>query len=60
MVRCSFCAETLPEGRGKMFVKTDGKIYHFCNSKCEKNWHLKRVGKKVKWTRAFEKEKGKS
>ena len=59
MVKCSFCLGTLPEGRGKMFVKTDGKIFHFCNSKCEKNWNMKRVGKKVKWTDAFKKEKGK-
>lgn len=60
MVKCSFCAGTLPEGRGKMFVKTDGKVFHFCNSKCEKNWNMKRVGKKVRWTTAFQKEKGKS
>ncbi len=55
MVKCSFCAGTLPEGRGKMFVKTDGKIFHFCNSKCEKNWNMKRLGKKTRWTEAFRK-----
>jgi large subunit ribosomal protein L24e len=60
MVRCSFCHGTVPEGRGKMFVKTDGKIMNFCNSKCQKNWNMKRVGKKVRWTRAFAKEKGKA
>ncbi len=45
----------LKEGRGKMFVKTDGKIFYFCNSKCEKNWKMKREGKKTSWTRAFRK-----
>jgi large subunit ribosomal protein L24e len=45
----------LKEGRGKMFVKADGKIFYFCNSKCEKNWKMKREGKKVGWTRAFRK-----
>jgi large subunit ribosomal protein L24e len=59
MARCSFCAERLPEGRGKMFVKADGKIFFFCNSKCHKNWDMGRVGKKVKWTSAHMKEKGK-
>lgn len=59
MVKCSFCQYAVPEGRGKMFVKTDGKIFNFCNSKCEKNWKMKRVGKKVRWTQAFAKEKGK-
>ena len=60
MVKCSFCQGTVPEGKGKMFVKTDGKIFNFCDSKCQKNWNMKRVGKKVRWTKAFEKEKGKS
>ena len=59
MVKCSFCADKVPEGRGKMFVKTDGKIFYFCNSKCEKNWKMKRAGKNVRWTKAFQKEKGK-
>ena len=59
MVKCSFCAGTVPEGRGKMFVKTDGKIFYFCDSKCDKNWKMKRVGKKVRWTTAFQKESGK-
>jgi len=53
MARCSFCTEVLRDGRGKMFVKTDGRIFYFCNSKCEKNWKMKREGKKTKWTRSF-------
>ncbi len=32
-----------------MFVKTDGTIFYFCSSKCQKNWNLKRDPKKVKW-----------
>jgi large subunit ribosomal protein L24e len=59
MVKCSFCHDTLPDGRGKMFVKASGQVFHFCNSKCQKNWNMKRVGKKVKWTKAFANEKGK-
>ena len=52
-MKCSFCGETIPKGRGKMFVKFDGKIFYFCNSKCEKNWNLGRQGKKVRWTKIF-------
>ncbi len=52
-MKCSFCGETIPKGRGKMFVKSDGKIFYFCNSKCEKNWNLGRQGKKVRWTKIF-------
>ena len=55
MVRCSFCSEVVKEGRGKMYVKTDGKIFYYCNSKCQKNWQKKREGKTTKWTRAFRK-----
>ncbi len=59
MAKCSFCGENIPEGRGKMLVKNDGRIFHFCSSKCEKNWELGREGKRVKWTQTSRKEKGK-
>ena len=51
MAKCSFCGGTLPEGRGKMFVKNDGRVFHFCQSKCQRNWNLNRQGKNVKWTK---------
>ena len=57
MVKCSFCGGTVPEGRGKMFVKVDGKVLYFCDSKCQKNHNMKRVGKKVRWTETFHKMK---
>ncbi len=55
-MKCSFCGGRTPEARGKMFVRNDGKIFYFCNSKCQKNWKLHRVGKNVKWTHTFQKE----
>ncbi|RLJ05966.1 MAG: 50S ribosomal protein L24e [Candidatus Aenigmatarchaeota archaeon] len=55
MPKCSFCGKSLPEGRGKMFVKNDGKIFYFCNSKCQRNWNMGRTGKHTKWTQKFEK-----
>jgi len=57
MPKCAFCSGKTPEARGKMFVRNDGKIFYFCNSKCHKNWKLGREGKSVKWTKAFQKEK---
>ncbi|MCX6815040.1 MAG: 50S ribosomal protein L24e [Candidatus Aenigmarchaeota archaeon] len=56
MAKCSFCGGKTPEARGKMFVRNDGKIFYFCNSKCQGNWKLGREGKSVKWTHTFQKE----
>jgi len=58
MPKCSFCSGKTPEGRGKMLVRNDGKVFYFCNSKCQKNWKLGRKGKKLKWTQAYRKESG--
>ncbi len=57
MAKCSFCGDAIPKGRGKMLVKNDGRILHFCNSKCDKNFHLGRQGKKTRWTAVFRKTK---
>jgi large subunit ribosomal protein L24e len=53
MVRCSFCGGNLPEGRGKMYVRNDGKVFYFCQSKCQSNWRKGREGKSVRWTQTF-------
>jgi len=48
---CSFCGKEIEPGTGKMYVKTDGRIFFFCSSKCEKNMiKLKRNPRKVRWT----------
>ena len=58
MVRCTFCGEEIKSGVGKIFVKNDGKILHFCSNKCEKNMlKLKRKPLKIKWTRNFHEAK---
>ena len=49
-MKCSFCTEDIEQGKGKMIVKSDGKLLYFCSKKCEKNMlKLKRNPKKVKW-----------
>ncbi|MEM5766382.1 MAG: 50S ribosomal protein L24e [Candidatus Aenigmatarchaeota archaeon] len=50
-MKCSFCGRNVIESRGKMFVKTTGEIFYFCNSKCEKNFMMGREAKKIKWVR---------
>jgi large subunit ribosomal protein L24e len=56
MAKCSFCGGRTPDARGKMFVRNDGKIFYFCNSKCQSNWKLGREGKSTRWTHTFRKE----
>ncbi|MBR9691494.1 50S ribosomal protein L24e [Candidatus Woesearchaeota archaeon] len=56
MAICSFCGNDIIKGTGKIFVKKDGKILHFCSTKCEKNLlKLKRKPIVVKWTKLFKK-----
>ncbi len=50
-MKCSFCGNDIEKGTGKLFAKNDGKLFHFCSNKCEKNlFKLKRVPRNVKWT----------
>ncbi|NOY10645.1 MAG: 50S ribosomal protein L24e [Archaeoglobi archaeon] len=51
---CSFCGEEIEPGTGKIYVRRDGKILHFCSRKCEKNMVvLKRNPRKLKWTKYY-------
>ncbi len=60
MVKCTFCGNDLNLGTGKMYVKSDGKIFYFCSGKCEKNMlKLKRKPRNVKWTEIAKTEKRK-
>jgi large subunit ribosomal protein L24e len=56
---CSFCGKLLEPGTGKMFVKKDGTIFYFCSTKCQNNYKLKRVPRRVQWTNAGRKALGK-
>ena len=51
---CNFTGEEIEPGTGMMFVRKDGSVLWFKNSKARKNHlHLKRNARKVKWTRHY-------
>jgi large subunit ribosomal protein L24e len=51
---CTFCGKEIEPGTGKMYVKKDGTFFLFCTNKCQKNMiGMKRVPRKVTWTRAY-------
>jgi large subunit ribosomal protein L24e len=55
---CTFCGKDIEPGTGKMYIKRDGSVYHFCANKCKKNMvSLKRVHRRTKWTNLYHKEK---
>lgn len=52
-MNCSFCGTAIEAGTGKMYIKRDGSVFHFCSSKCQRNQvELGRVNRHVKWTGA--------
>jgi large subunit ribosomal protein L24e len=55
---CTFCGDEIEPGTGKMYIKKDGVVYHFCKSKCFKNMiDLRRVPRRTTWTSYHEREK---
>jgi len=53
---CSFTNEEIEPGTGMMFIKRDGSVYWFKDSKSRKNMlKLKRNARRLKWTRRYEK-----
>ncbi|PIN84683.1 MAG: 50S ribosomal protein L24e [Candidatus Diapherotrites archaeon CG11_big_fil_rev_8_21_14_0_20_37_9] len=54
----TFSGEKIPKGTGLMYVKKDGTVYWFKNTKTQKNFlKLKRNPVKVKWTNAHHRDK---
>ncbi|MGC9434996.1 MAG: 50S ribosomal protein L24e [Methanomicrobiales archaeon] len=56
---CSFCGDRFEPGTGMMYVRRDGTIYYFCSSKCRSNFRLGRIPRRVAWTAAGRRARGK-
>ena len=55
--KCSFCGAEIEPGTGKLYCKKDGKVFHFCKMKCQKNMiKLKRVPRRVRWSKQYAKK----
>ncbi len=53
---CSFIHEEIEPGTGMMFVRRDGTVMWFKDSKARKNsLKLKRNPRRMKWTQRYEK-----
>lgn len=56
--KCSFCGNEIEPGTGKIFVKRDGTVLHFCKGKCQINMlDLGRIPRRVKWTKSHSAKK---
>jgi large subunit ribosomal protein L24e len=47
---CDYTGDDIEPGTGTMFVKTDGTVLHFKDSKAEKNYLLGRESRDLEWT----------
>jgi large subunit ribosomal protein L24e len=47
---CDYSGEEIEPGTGTMYVKKDGTILHFVDSKAEKNYFLGREPRDLEWT----------
>ena len=53
---CSFSGEEIEPGTGMMYVRRDGTVLWFKDSKARKNaLQLRRNPRRVKWTRHYQK-----
>jgi len=46
---CDYTGEEIEPGTGVMYVKTDGTVLHFVDSKAEKNYFLGREARDLEW-----------
>jgi len=49
---CDFSGDEIEPGTGVMFVRNDGTVLHFKNSKAEKNYFMGREARDLEWTEA--------
>jgi large subunit ribosomal protein L24e len=55
---CDYTGEKIEPGTGIMYVRNDGSVLHFVDSKAEKNYKLGREPRDLEWTEAGRAGKG--
>ncbi|ELZ17809.1 50S ribosomal protein L24E [Haloterrigena salina JCM 13891] len=55
---CDYTGEEIEPGTGIMYVKNDGSVLHFVDSKAEKNYKLGREPRDLEWTEEGRRGKG--
>ncbi|WP_247001324.1 50S ribosomal protein L24e [Halosolutus gelatinilyticus] len=55
---CDYTGEEIEPGTGIMYVRNDGTVLHFVNSKAEKNYKLGREPRDLEWTEQGRRGKG--
>ena len=57
---CDYTGQEIEPGTGIMYVRTDGSVLHFVDSKAEKNYFLGREPRDLEWTEAGRRSKGRT
>ncbi|MCU4740273.1 50S ribosomal protein L24e [Halobacteria archaeon AArc-m2/3/4] len=55
---CDYTGEDIEPGTGIMYVRNDGTVLHFVDSKAEKNYKLGREPRDLEWTTEGRRGKG--